>query len=257
MPFSRSALQPLTEELSRAADQGLSLPFWWRDDDAVHPSSKLERLIALTDRFGIRPLLAVIPAKASPSLADWLAEANADAAQHGYAHANHAAAGNKSCEFPDRLSTEEARNLLHAGRRRMDALFGRAWLPIFVPPWNRFAERHCALLPACGFKVYSGFGDAPTLPDGVQAANVHIDIMQWRPERRFLGAEACLAALAREVARRRQASSSQNGTMAAPLGLMTHHLVHDEEAWGFLERLAEYLSGMPAVRWRSAVNFVS
>ena len=35
MSFSRSALQPLTEELSRAADQGLSLPFWWRDDDAV------------------------------------------------------------------------------------------------------------------------------------------------------------------------------------------------------------------------------
>ena len=257
MPFSRSALQPLTEELSRAADQGLSLPFWWRDDDAVHPSSKLERLIALTDRFGIRPLLAVIPVKASPSLADWLAEANADAAQHGYAHANYAAAGSKSCEFPDRLSTEEARNLLQAGRRRMDALFGRAWLPIFVPPWNRFAERHRALLPGCSFKIYSGFGDPPTLPDGVHASNVHIDIMQWRPERRFLGTEACLAALAREVARRRRAPFRSNEASAAPIGVMTHHLVHDEQAWGFLECLAEYLSGMPSVQWRSAVNFVN
>lgn len=257
MPFSRSALQPLREELDRAADQGLSLPFWWRDDDAVHPSSKLDRLIALTDRFGIRPLLAVIPAKASPSLADWLAEANADAAQHGYAHTNHAAAGSKSCEFPDRLSTEEARSLLHAGRRRMDAVFGRAWLPIFVPPWNRFAERHRALLPGCGLKVYSGFGDAPTLPDGVQPSNVHIDIMQWRPERRFLGTEACLAALAREVAQRRQASFGSGSASTAPVGVMTHHLVHDEEAWGFLDYLAEYLSGMPAVRWVRAVNFTS
>ena len=256
MPFSESEVEPLAEELSRAADQGLSLPFWWRDDDAVHPSAKLERLATLTGRFGIRPLLAVIPAKASPALADWLAEADADAAQHGYAHANHAAAGSKSCEFPQQLSSEEACKLLQAGRRRMDALFGRAWLPIFVPPWNRFAERHCRLLPECGFEVYSGFGEAATPPGGLPSCNVHIDIMQWRPERRFVGTEASLAALTREVARRRQASVSQNGVSAEPVGLMTHHLVHDEEAWRFLECLAEYLAGIPAVRWIGAVNLV-
>ena len=257
MPFSRDDLQPLAEELKRAADRGLSLPFWWRDDDAVHPSAKLERLVTLTGRFGIRPLLAVIPSKASSELADWLSEAEADVAQHGYAHANHAPAGSKSCEFPDQLSTEAAGNLLHAGRRRMDAVFGRAWLPIFVPPWNRFAERHCALLPSCDFKAYSGFGEAPALPEGLLSRNVHIDVMQWRPERRFLGTEACLAALTREIARRCHGTSEEGSAPIEPLGLMTHHLVHDEEAWAFLEALAEYLAGAAAVRWTKAVNLIS
>ncbi len=251
MPFSRSDLQPLAEELSRAADQGMSLPIWWRDDDAVHPSAKLERLVRLTDRLDIRPLLAVIPAKATAALADWLLHANTDAAQHGHAHANHAPTGSKSCEFPDRLSSKETEGLLQAGHRRMDAFFGRSWLPIFVPPWNRFAERHLTLLPDCGFKVYSGFGDAPVLPEGLLPLNAHIDIMQWRPERRFIGTEACLAALTREIARRREAASAE------PIGLMTHHLVHDEEAWAFLEALADYLESTPAMRWVSAVNLVN
>ncbi len=257
MPFSRSDLQPLAEELSRAADQGLSLPIWWRDDDAVHPSAKLERLVTLTDQLGIRPLLAVIPAKASPALADWLSGGAADVAQHGYAHANHAPTGSKSCEFPASLSTDEARRLLRDGRRRMDAIFGRAWLPIFVPPWNRFGEAHRALLPACGFKVYSGFGEVAALPEGLQPLNVHIDIMRWRPERRFLGTEACLAALTREIALRRETISAKGTATAEPLGLMTHHLVHDEEAWAFLEALAEYLASAPAMRWVSAVNLVN
>lgn len=257
MPFSRDDLKPLTEELQRAADQGVSVPFWWRDDDAVHPSAKLERLVTLTGRYGIRPLLAVIPSKASPKLADWLSEAEADVAQHGYAHANHAPTSSKSCEFPDQLSTDMARKLLQAGRRRMDAAFGQVWLPIFVPPWNRFAERHWALLRNCGFKIYSGFGETPALPEGLRPQNVHVDVMQWRPERRFLGTEACLAALTGEVARRRHATSKQGAVSAEPLGLMTHHLVHDEETWAFLEALADYLADAPAVRWTQAVNLVN
>lgn len=257
MPFSRDDLKPLTEELQRAADQGLSVPLWWRDDDAIHPSGKLERLVTLTSRFGIRPLLAVIPSKASSDLADWLTEADADVAQHGYAHANHAPIGSKSCEFPEQLSTKTARKLLHAGHRRMDAVFGQAWLPIFVPPWNRIAARHCALLSDCGFKIFSGFGEAPALPDGLRPLNVHVDVMQWRPERRFLGTEACLAALTREVARRRHAASKDGGVSVEPLGLMTHHLVHDEETWAFLEALTDYLAGIPAVRWVQAVNLLS
>ncbi len=244
---------PLGEELTRCAEVGLTMTFWWRDDDAIYPSAALDRLLALTERFGLRPLLAVIPAKASPVLAERLSQAPVDVAQHGYAHANRAPRGQKPCEFPDSLESAEAWRLLRDGHRRMDALFGNSWLPIFVPPWNRFADKHVPLLRDCHFSVYSGSVPLPGPPPGLKNLHSPVDIMQWRPERRFAGIEACMERLVREIAARREGRWSADD----PIGLVTHHLVHDEGAWGFLEELCESLAQMPANRWQSAIQLVA
>jgi hypothetical protein len=42
-----------------------------------------------------------------------------------------------------------------------------------------------------------------------------------------------------------------------PIGVMTHHLVHDDVAWGFIEALFEETAGHAAIEWRPVGNFLS
>src|SRR5204862_1733198 len=88
----------LVDELDLWADLGETATFWWRDDDAVRPSPHLDQLLAFTKRVPIA--LAVIPAAAEASLANRLAGSpNVTVLQHGWRHANHAAASSYS-EYP-------------------------------------------------------------------------------------------------------------------------------------------------------------
>ena len=51
--------------------------------------------------------------------------------------------------------------------------------------------------------------------------------------------------LAAELRWRREADSGE------PVGVLTHHLVHDETAWLFLEGLFAATAAHPACRWVS------
>ena len=91
----------LSAELDAWAAAGRSATLWWRDDDAVAPSPELDRLLTLARARDLPLALAVIPARASQDLADWLVAqpARATLVQHGYAHQNHARKGEKKAEF--------------------------------------------------------------------------------------------------------------------------------------------------------------
>ena len=78
---------------------GLTLPFWWRDDDAVEGTPDLDRLLALSARCNVPLHLAVIPAHVRAELV--AASGDAIVLVHGWAHANHSAEGEKSCEHPN------------------------------------------------------------------------------------------------------------------------------------------------------------
>jgi hypothetical protein len=41
-----------------------------------------------------------------------------------------------------------------------------------------------------------------------------------------------------------------------PIGILTHHLVHDEAAWDFIGQLFDETKGNPAVRWRGIVDLL-
>ena len=58
-------LPAATAELARWRAEGLSLPIWWRDDDAIAPTPALERLLALAEQFEAPLHLAVIPEPAT------------------------------------------------------------------------------------------------------------------------------------------------------------------------------------------------
>ena len=90
----------LRDELRRWGDAGLCATFWWRDDDAQDHTPALDRLLRLASALEVVPALAVIPAGATPALAETLkAAAHVDVLQHGYAHRNHAPSAHKKAEL--------------------------------------------------------------------------------------------------------------------------------------------------------------
>ena len=77
--------------------------------------------------------------------------------------------------------------------------------------------------------------------------NVHIDLIDWRGSRNFVGEDVALGALIDHLFRRRTGVCPVTETT----GLMTHHLDHDEGTWRFVERLLDVTRTHPAARWIS------
>jgi len=189
--------------------------FWLRDDDAVAVTPALKRLLS----FRVPVALAVIPDLAEPGL---LQARGVTFLQHGCDHRNRAAPGEKKTEFPASERIEDALERLRASRERLVRLAGEKALPVLAPPWNRMRRELAAALPRIGIRGFSAYGPEETIP-GVRQVNTHVDIVAWRDGKRFIG----------EAEAMRLAAGRGEG----PVGWLTHHAVHDEAAWKFLERL--------------------
>ncbi len=239
----------LSAELDAWAAAGRRATLWWRDDDAVAPSPELDRLLTLARARDLPLALAVIPARASQDLADWLRAqpARATLVQHGYAHQNHARKGEKKAELGADRPAEAVIEELARGWERMTALFGAAWSPILVPPHNRIAEEVVQGLAGLGFRGLSTHGPRAAMlatPDLVQV-NTHVDIMHWPDPRGFLGEAESLELLIAHLRARRLGEADAD----EPTGLLTHHPAHDAPAWAFLEALLDRLAGHAAARF--------
>ncbi len=238
--------QVLADEAARWAARPAPAELWWRDDDAADTGPALERLLGLHRGSGVPLALAVVPAQATPALAARLAgEPGVDVLQHGYAHANHAPAGEKKVELGLHRPAMFVLAELGTGRMALERLFGARPLPVLVPPWNRIAPPLVPTLPEMGFRGLSTFGPRPRPHPvrGLRAVNTHVDLLDWK-ERRFVGVEAALAALVAALARARDSGE--------PVGILSHHLAMDDGAWDFLEVLWEKTASMPGLRTRSA-----
>ncbi len=242
----------LSEELDAWAAAGRGATLWWRDDDAVEPSPELARLLALARARDLPLALAVIPARASEALAQWLEAHPARAAllQHGYAHLNHAREDEKKAELGAQRPADVVLEELARGWGRMTALFGETWAPILVPPHNRIAEAVVQGLAELGFQGLSTHGPraAAEPAPGLVQVNTHLDIMFWPDPRGFLGEPESLDILVAHLRARRLGAADA----AEPTGLLTHHPAHDEPAWAFLEALLDRLAEHPAARFVEA-----
>ena len=216
--------------------------FWWRDDDAATPSPALERLLALSAASRVPLALAVIPLKAELSLFKIL-DNKISVLQHGCDHVNRAAPGDKKSEFPETEDKRTALERVALARSRLGELAGPRALPVFVPPWNRFRQDLLGELASIGLRGLSCYGarrEAEAAP-GVRQVNTHIDIVDWRQGRRFIGEECAF-----ELAMKYFPGDE-------PVGWLTHHAVHDGAAWEFLARLFT----VPGARWASAEELFS
>lgn len=243
-----AAWEAFLSELEAWAAAGKQADFWWRDDDAAAVTPALERLLALQQASSVPLTLAVVPEKLTPILANRLADAKAvTAAQHGFGHHNRAEAGEKKCEFPASRRLEDRLRDLREGRTMLRRLIAPERLRMMlVPPWNRMAPDMLPHLPALGFVAVSGFRlrQQYWAAKGLVHLNTHVDPVDWRSGDSAKGNAGALFA-ARDTLRMMRLGTAP----IQPVGLLSHHLRHDDAGWAFLAAFLERIAEHPAARW--------
>lgn len=290
VPSDTTAWARLDQALTRLHAAGHQLTLWWRDDDAVRATPQLDRLLDLAQRYHLPLALAVVPGPAETSLVerlDYLSAQQPEAVilQHGWTHQNHAAAGEKKCEYPASRDPDICLAELSQGQARLRHMFRSRFLPVLVPPWNRFAPTLIPSLAHHGFIGLSGgpSGFSTASSDGkrsngigatsLRQAHTTLDPIDWASRRNpasnsGTGLRPVSAILDDIITPLEDALAPP---MTAPpfphtttppdfpaipfpltLGILTHHLVHDAALWAFLDQLFLQLTRHPAVRFISA-----
>lgn len=235
----------LIKALNERAGADNPVRFWLRDDDAIEPSVILDRLLVLTKNFGVPLTLAVIPAYTGDALAQRLAAtSHVSVAVHGWSHTNHASVDEKKQELGDHRPTQEVLEELSRGFARLYQLHPSRFVPMLVPPWNRITPDVVTHLSGLGFQALSTFGDEA--PSEVSSINTQIDIIDWKGSR---GGRS-ITELETQIMDCLRAGRSS-------IGILSHHLVHDEAAWQFLAQLFEATSQHPGARWVPVSHLMS
>ena len=227
--------------LDEYAQNGRHLRFWWRDDDATEACLALDRILDLSERFWIPLAIAVVPAKSKKTLRKICDYPQVSVAQHGFTHVNHAAAHCKKSEFCfDRDAAAVAADLFN-GRERLAQLLGHE-ATLFVPPWNRIADRWLPVLPTLRFYRISTFSPRCRMPQvsNLGRLNTHVDLIDWHHGRGFIGTQNALDRILEMLAH-----ISDN----EPLGILTHHGVHGKAVNTFLCTLFQWLRAYSEVKW--------
>ncbi|MFO0993907.1 MAG: polysaccharide deacetylase family protein [Hyphomicrobiales bacterium] len=236
----------LTRELNFWSSAGIAPRLWLRDDDAIAPSKALDRLLALCDRYQVPAVLAVIPEPTGEELSRRLNDVDlASVAVHGWRHANYAAADEKKQELGKHRPVADIVDELSRGLSKLFALHGEKSLPMLVPPWNRMIPALLSPISRAGFRAVSSFADALADHQTPELAviNTQLDIIDWSTRRGGDPAE-----LAKLFVRELQKSREAGGY---PVGVLTHHLAHDETAWDFLDQLLEMTALGDTCKWFS------
>ncbi|MGB5869151.1 MAG: polysaccharide deacetylase family protein [Albidovulum sp.] len=234
------AWQRLEQELDRWGQQGRRAVFWLRDDDAVEPTEALDQLLDLTRRFDVSPTLAVIPEHTGPALARRLERSpQAIVALHGWSHQNHAPAGQKKQELGLHRPIAVVLDTLRRGADKLSHLHRDRFAPMLVPPWNRIDNALLAHLGATGITALSVFGHEG--PAALRVVNTHVDVIDWKGTRGGRGTDILVDEILGRLTQIEDAD--------ATVGILTHHLVHDEQVWRFLEQLFAVTARHPACHW--------
>lgn len=233
----------LTERLDALAAAGRTVTFWWRDDDAAVAKPALSRLVDLAGDLGLPLALAVIPEPARRSLARRLERNGLERVrvlQHGFRHFNHEPAGARACELGEARPAETVLTELTEGRAKLEGLFGARFLKVLTPPWNRVSPAVAARREEVGLVGLSTFAG---LDRSGHRLDAHLDPIVWRSTRSYMGDARMLSLLDEEIAAR----TGENADV--PIGILTHHLAHDDAVWTFVETFLSVAARHPAARW--------
>lgn len=221
----------IANKINSALDKVDRLQVWLRDDDAIQSTPQLEKLLELCEGSEMPLGLAVIPQFCKENLATRLSDLNSvSVLQHGYNHLSIANPGEKKCEFPEHANINEIKVKIQSGRDRLERFFADQVTPVFVPPWNRFAEKHIDSLKELGFAGISTFLNSQT-PFHI---NTHFDPVFWKNGKRLHDTNKLISDLIDLI--------SVHAKTGEALGLLTHHLDFKDDAWKFMHDLLRILS---------------
>ena len=236
----------LDNELAAWEADGLEAGIWWRDDDLGAPTRELDPLLAVATTLNMEPLLAVVPKWATPDLPRCLASAPARVAVHGWAHVDHEAGRAKKAEFGAARPIAALVTDAIAGRDTLMELLDDKLIACFVPPWNRLAPQMAQTLPTLGYSSLSTYGrrhGGVDLP-GLSWVNTHVDVIDWRGDRRFIGPDTMARDIVAELVWRRRRAVP----IGEPIGLLTHHLEMTTDDWREFEAVCASLVTHPAAK---------
>ncbi|MET1414663.1 polysaccharide deacetylase family protein [Roseibium sp. HPY-6] len=242
-PDRKRFTDELVGHLDWFAERGRKVSFWWRDDDAIEPTPALDRMLQIANTHGIDLALAVIPKNATDALAERLSdEPHAFVLQHGWQHKNFQLKEKreKAAELGSRRDPDELMAQLAEGKERLQSLFGEKFIPAIVPPWNRIDPEISRRLPGIGLPGLSTF-TFHNFPHDHQVQS-HIDILKWKKQVRFIGWESARLRFDLQLCRRRNTGNE-------PVGLLTHHLAHDEASFDFLEEFLAIAAHHEGAAW--------
>ena len=236
---------PLDDALAACRRDGISLPFWWRDDDAIAPGAALDQLAVLSLHSDLPVHLAIVPALAQQNLAAAIDTDRLIPVVHGWAHRDHSGGVGKKNEFMsprDDAIQDTANAMTH-----MRSLFGAALRPMFVPPWNRINDNVTQALARQGFSALSTFGPrrSPDAAIGLTQINTHIDPVWWKGTRDLVEPDRLIAQAAGHLKARRTGVEDRD----EPFGLLTHHLVHTDAIWDFTAAFVQRILDGGATAW--------
>ncbi|WP_417520182.1 polysaccharide deacetylase family protein [Minwuia sp.] len=241
-------LNGLRAELDLWAEADRVATFWWRDDDAEAPDGPVMRMLDLSAKTGAPVFIAVVPDRAVDALSQPMLDcATAVPFQHGFAHQDHSPADVKGkWELGLHRPKGEILDELRRGWTRMTDLFGDRFQPMLGPPWNRIDPGLYDDLPGIGFEILSTFAPrpAPMAAPGLRQVNGHCDIISWKRDRSFIGAEKTANRLVEHLAARRAGQVEDE-----PTGLLTHVWINDEPAWAAIEAVIGVVNAHPAGTW--------
>ncbi len=241
----------LSEELKRWAAAGQRPGLWWRDDDAVAPGPRLRQLTELSRKSGVALALAVIPGRAEDALAEALADlAGAKFLVHGLSHRNRAPSDQKKAEFGAHRPVDAMLADVNTAWDNLAGRFPRLALPVFVPPWNRIDAALLPRLPLARLGGLSRFGPRRSAHPaaGLLECNCHLDLIDWRGGRGFVGQAAALHRLIGHLQERRGGTADREESS----GILSHHMVMDQSSWDFLTELFARTKECDNVHWLTA-----
>jgi hypothetical protein len=219
----------LESELGEWRSAGRAPRLFLRDDDAISDTPALRRLFQMCETFRSPLLLAAIPAPADESLGRAVrAFELATGAVHGFRHANHSPKGEKPCELDRNRGPDLVLGELREGRAKLAALFGGRLSQLLVPPWNRIHDEVATHVHEAGFAGISAHGWLTRAPTHrLATVNAHIDIVHWSGGRTGRDPEWVSGELAKALREARIRDFRA-------VGILSHHLAHDEAAWSVL-----------------------
>lgn len=215
------------------SDKGEPRQVWWRDDDTGRDTVALQGLLSLRRKLGVPLVVSVVPSWISQECAEALStESDVYVAQHGWDHVDRSLPSQKSIELGGRSDAAFVLGNLRRGAAVLQRMRLPRLLPLLVPPWNRIADDVLAGLCPMGFQSVSTFvRDKRGVDFGLRHINCHVDPIVWREGKRLMSA----AELAEVTIRQLEREGRQ------PIGLLTHHLDMNDEAF---DRVAAYLSAL-------------